>query len=242
MGTKVRVWVKPNRDIRCVNASREKISVKDASWSDFVEIKPDTEFEGNFKNRSVKALKPVMPSATMVDYPMKVRRATEEDIDGLYLMVPQLLSETTLLPVSTQKIEKLIEKCALCEKGAIAGIIDGPDGIDASIGLDVIESDISDHRYVRAIWLGLHPSLRNDPAPHGDPRSTYGRKLFDFARWYHAKLEQDAGYPVLMRFEVATKSDLGPKLGFYERNATPVGATFAYMSGGAFLAADTEAA
>jgi hypothetical protein len=242
MSTKIRVWFMPNGEVKCVNTSRERVSIRAPKWSDFVEVRPNSRFEGDFQKRKIETLAPTIPTADIMQYPSGVRRATEEDIDGLYLMVPQLLAETTLLPVSSQKIEKLIERCALRQGGAIAGIIDGPDGIDASVGLDVAESDVSDHRYVRALWLGLHPNLRSAPPPQGDPRGNHGRRLFDFAKWYHGMLEQQAGHPVLMQFEVATKTALGPKLGFYERNATPVGATFAYLSGGAFLARDAEAA
>lgn len=242
MSTKIRVWYGPDGRVKCVNTSREKVSVRAPRWDDFIEVLPNSRFEGDFKDRKMETIPPIVPSGAIVQYPSGVRRATEEDIDGLYLIVPQLLAETTLLPVSSQKVEKLIERCAMCEGGAIAGIIDGPDGIDASIGLDVAESDVSDHRYVRALWLGLHPNLRSAPPTQGDPRSNLGRRLFDFAKWYHGMLEQEAGYPILMQFDVATKTALGPKLGFFERNATPVGATFAYLSGGAFLARHIEAA
>ena len=243
MSTKIRVTFKQGGQIKCVNTSREKVSVKAPGWNDFVEVRPNSQFEGDFQNRKIETLAPIMPATgAVIQYPSGVRRATEEDIDGLYLMVPQLLSETTLLPVSSQKVEKLIERCAMRQGGAIAGIIDGPDGIDASVGLDVAESDVSEHKYVRAIWLGLHPNLRSQPAPHGDPRSNHGRRLFDFARWYHGMLEQQAGHPVLMQFDLATTAALGPKLGYYERNATPVGAIFAYLSGGTFLARSVDAA
>ena len=242
MSTKIRVWFKPGGQIKCVNASREKVSARAPGWPDFIEIRPNTQFEGDFANRKIETIAPVLPNSEAASYPAGVRRATEEDIDELYLMVPQLLAETTLLPVSEVKIEKLIEKCAMREGGAIAGIIDGPDGIDASIGLDVVESDISDHKYVRAIWLGLHPNLRAAPPAQNDPRSNHGRRLFAFARWYHNQLEQKAGHPILMEFSVATIAGLGPKLGSYERHLPSVGALFALGSGGAFLKRDAEAA
>lgn len=245
MSARIRIWVLPNGEIKCVNAGRERVSVrgpKGPRWPDFVEVRTNSQFEGDFKNRRVETLPPIIPTANIVSYPSGVRRATEDDIDALSLIVPQLLAESTLLPVSAQKVERLIERCAMRQGGSIAGVIDGPDGIDASIGLDVAESDVSDHRYVRALWLGLHPHIRKEPPSPDDPRSNHGRRLFDFARWYHGMLEQQAGHPILMQFDVATKTALGPKLGFYERNATSVGATFAYLSGGAFLARDAEAA
>ena len=243
MSTKIRVRFKPGGQLTCTNASREKISVQAPGWPDYIEVRPNSRFDGDFQSRKVETLAPVVPTSESAPYPACVRKATEADIDELFLLVPQLLSETMLLPVSSQRAEKLVERCAMGEGGAIAGIIDGPDGIDASVGLDVAESDVSDHKYVRVRWLGLHPNLRTAPAAHGDPRSNHGRRLFEFAKWYHSALEQQAGHPVLMQFDLATRAALGPKLGFYERNATPVGAVFAYLSGGAFLArGDADAA
>ena len=242
MSTRIRVSFKPGGQIKCLNASLEKVSIKASGWDDYVEVRPNSSFEGDFRNRKVETIPPVIPTVEAAGLPPGVRRATEGDIDELLLIVPQMLAETTLLPVSSQKIERLIERCAMREGGAIAGVIDGPDGIDASVGLDVAESDVSDHRYVRGIWLGLHPNLRVAVPAQGDPRANLGRRLFDFAKWYHGMLEQAAGHPVLMQFDVATRASLGPKLGFYDRNATAVGATYAYVSGGAFLARNVEAA
>jgi hypothetical protein len=242
MTTKIRVWVKPGSQIRCVNTSREKVSVRHQGWPDFVEVQPDHVFEGTFQNRRIERIAPKLTTKEQTSYPAGVRRATEDDIDGLSLIVPQLLAETTLLPVSPIKAEKMIERCAMRQGGAIAGIIDGPDGIDATIGLDVVESDVSDQRYVRAMWLGLHHDLRANPPPPNSPRSNHGRRLFEFAKWYHGMLEQQAGHPILVQFDLATMASLGQKLGMYERNATPVGATFAYLSGGAFLTQSVEAA
>jgi hypothetical protein len=242
MSTKIRVAFGWGNNAEVVNASRERIEVKFADWPGWALIQPNTRFTGNLRNSKVEVLPPIVPEATKsVEYPHPVRRATEDDIDALCLMVPRLLEETNLLPVSATKIQRLIERCAMREGGAIAGIIDGPDGIDASVGLDVAESDISDHRFIRSIWLGIHPDLRENPPGHGDQRANHGRRLFDFARWYHAKLEQSAGHPILMQFDVATRVELGPKLGLYERNALPVGASFAYLSSGSFLAHDVAA-
>lgn len=243
MSTKIRVSFKPGNHAEVVNASRERMSIRAPDWPDFIEVKPNTRFAGNFQNRKVDTLQPIVPDGSKpAQYPPAVRRATEEDIDALCLVVPRLLAETDLLRVSQAKVQRLIERCAMREGGAIAGIIDGPDGIDGSIGLDVAESETSDDRYVKAVWLGLHPDLRSAPPKPNDPRANHGRRLFDFARWYHDQLEARAGYPVLMRFDVLTLASLGPKLGFYERNAVPVGATFAYLSSGTFLARDAEAA
>jgi hypothetical protein len=236
MSAKIRIWWKPGNEVEVVNAGRERVSVRGPEWADFVEIRPNSRFTGTKANGRHEELPPAAAApAGPVECPLSVRRATEADIDELFLLVPRLLQETSLLPVSSMKILNLVERCCTRQGGAIAGIVYGPDGIDGTIGLDVAESEVSDHRYVRAIWLGLHPDLAENPPKQGDPRGQIGRRLFEFARWYHNHLEEEAGHPVLMQFDVTTRVSLGRKVGLYERNATPVGATFAYVSRGQFL-------
>lgn len=176
-----------------------------------------------------------------VSYPSLVRRATPEDIDALLLFVPQILAETTLLPVSLAKVETLIERCALQQSGAIAGIIDGPDGVDAGIGLAFCESETSDVPYLRALWCGLHPSVRKHPGNETDQKAHYGRTLFEFARWCHEGLEKAAGHPILLSFDIATRSMLGAKMRLYQRNLQQVGATFAFGATGTFVEQKVEA-
>lgn len=177
-----------------------------------------------------------------------VRSATPDDIDALYLFVPMILGETSILPLSMTKIEQLIERCAHRRGGAIAGIIDGEDGaIDASIGLVFTDSETSDEPYIQAAWCGLHPSVRRRPTgekrqPHlSVPREHYGRRLFEFARWVHGTLEQSAGHPIFMRFDVLTLEDLAPKMGLYQRNLTQIGACFAFGASGTFKAQQVAA-
>lgn len=171
----------------------------------------------------------------MTAYPPLVRRATPDDIDALTLFVPQVLGETTLLPISLIKVETLIERCARQQSGAIAGIIDGDDGIDASIGLAFVESETSDQPFIRAVWCGLHPSVRKHPGNQTDPKAHYGRTLFEFARWCHAGLEKAAGHPILLQFDLATRVFLGAKMGLYQRNLQQVGASYAFGPSGTFI-------
>lgn len=172
----------------------------------------------------------------MISYPSLVRRATTRDIDPLLVFVPQVLAETSLLPVSAVKIEELIERCVTGRGGSIAGVIDGQDGgIDAGVGLSFCESETSDIPYIRALWCGLHPSIRRHPTDPDDPRAHYGRTLFEFARWCHAGLERAAGHPILLQFDIVTRSMLGAKMRLYQRNLQQVGASFAFGAAGEFV-------
>lgn len=172
----------------------------------------------------------------MISYPSLVRRATPEDIDPLLVFVPQILAETTLQPISMIKLEEMIERCCYQRSGSIAGIVDGPDGsVDAGVGLTFCESEVSDVPFVRVIWLGLHPNVRKQPSDPNDPKAHYGKMLFQFTRWCHENLERVAGHPILLTFDLATRSMLSAKLRLYQRNLTQVGAIFAFGAPGAFV-------
>jgi len=165
-----------------------------------------------------------------------VRRATPSDSAVLMDVVPLILAETSVLPLSDLKIEALVERCACQVGGAIAGIIDGPDGlINATIGLAFAESDISDEPYIEVKWCGINPSMPRVPLhQHDDPRKHYGRRLFEFARWCHGALETAAGRNILVLFDLSTIEFLLPKIGLYQRNLTQIGATFALGAVGSF--------
>lgn len=165
----------------------------------------------------------------MTANPFSVRRASPSDIDSLLLFAPQVMGETTILPLSQEKVEYWVDRCCHQKSGAIAGIIDGIDGqIDASVGLAFVESEVSDVPYVMAIWCGLHPTIRKHPGDEASPKAHYGRRLFEFSRWCHENLETIAGHPILARFDVLTRAYLGPKMRLYQRNLTQVGACFAF--------------
>lgn len=243
MGTKIRLQVRQNGAAVCVNSSRETVSIWLPQTPGYIVIKPNTRFEGTHANQSHEPLEaaPLTGIETgFVKYPAAVRRAGPDDIPDLSLFVPQILKETTLLPISSEKIDALIERCATQTDCAIAGIIDGEEGIDASIGLVFSHSETSDTPFIRAAWCGLHPNVRRHPTGRDDPRGHYGRTLFEFARWCHAGLERAAGHPILIQFDVATRMFLGAKIGLYERNLRQVGASFAFGSAGDFLTQGVE--
>lgn len=168
--------------------------------------------------------------------PFNVRRATPADIDALRAVVPAIIAETTLLPPSPTRIEMLIQRCTHQIGGSIAGIIDGAEGVSASIGLCFTQDVASDEPYITAVWCGLAPNARQTDKQIAidDPRRHYGRKLFEFAKWCHATLEEKAEQPILMRFDLLTTDKLGPKMGLYQRNLQQVGASFAFGAIGAF--------
>ena len=177
--------------------------------------------------------------------PHGVRRATPYDLEPLREFVPKVLIDATILPPSQTKVDALIERCCYQVRGAIAGIIDGGDGsIMASIGMIFTESETSDRPYITAAWCGLSEQARRAPyrADLNDPRGHFARRLFEFARWCHGTLEEVAGEPVLVRFDVLTLEELQPKMRLYSRNLTQIGASYALGVTGSFQSQTPEVA
>jgi hypothetical protein len=165
-----------------------------------------------------------------------VRQATPEDISALRGVVPTIIAENTILPPSQARIEALINRCVFRVGGSLAGIIDGEDGIAASIGMTFAEDHTSDMPYVMVVWCGLSPQVRkvSRDVSIDDPRRHYGKRLFEFAKWFHEGMEQVAEHPILVQFNVLTTESLVPKLGLYSRNLLQIGGSFALGATGAF--------
>jgi hypothetical protein len=169
--------------------------------------------------------------------PFGVRKATPHDADQLAEIVPLILAETALLPMSTLKVAGIIERC-IYQDGALAGVIDGEDGIAASVGLCPVDDPISDHRYIRGVWCGISPKARKAPPKtmpvYKDPRRHYGRQLFSFVRWAHETMSEAAGHPLLFLFEITTVDEMYQKMDLYQRNMPQVGGIFAMGAQGEF--------
>lgn len=168
-----------------------------------------------------------------------VRKATPSDVAALKTLVPQILAESEVLALSSDKIEELVIRCCERRDGSIAGVIDGDRGaVNASIGMTFTESLVSDEQYIAVVWCGIAPAVRRlseETKPHeNDPRRHYSRTLFDFARWAHDGLERAAGHRIIMRWDVLTLEDLMPKMGLFSRQVPQVGAYFALGARGTF--------
>ena len=127
MTTRIRLQISPTGHVIATNHSRETVSVKPPHAPDFLKIKPNTRFEGDYRKGRSEPLPPEAMSVletTFASYPDGVRKAGPNDINDLTLFVPQILAETTLLPVSQDKIEELVDRCATGRSGSVAGIIE----------------------------------------------------------------------------------------------------------------------
>ena len=150
--------------------------------------------------------------------PYGVRRATTADVDPLLDFVLHLLPEERLQPVSPSRVLEMIHRCA-DQRGAIAGVVDGADGIEATIALFVERMDDTDQEHIRIKWSIVHPEHR---------QTDHAQNLMKFAKWCCEQLGGRKGYQVPLLYEVLTKGELLGKMKLAQRSLPQVGATFAW--------------
>lgn len=139
-----------------------------------------------------------------------VQVAMPDDKAALLAFAIMIKTEDALQEVSNEKVEAMVDRCIQRDR-AIAGIIRGPMGIEASIGLMVEELDYSDDMHLQMKWVGTHAACR---------KSGHGPRLMGFAQHFQEKV----GIPLFM--SVLTATGLDGKLRMFARHAPQVGAIF----------------
>lgn len=148
----------------------------------------------------------------MIANPMGVRRAMPDDLPALTESATMITLEGALQAVSKVKVAVLAQRCVERDR-AIAGIIDGPSGIEASIGMAVESFDYSDEEHLSVKWLGVHPAFR---------RQNHGALLLQFAQW----AQEVMAVPLFI--DLSTTEALQAKMHLYLRMVPQVGARFSW--------------
>lgn len=152
------------------------------------------------------------PKDTMAENFAGVRMARPEDEESVYALLMQLHAENGLSPVSEQKTRAMIRR-ATQKDGGIIGLIEGKDGIEASVGLLLTQWWYSEAWHLEEMWTFVHPDHR---------RTTHAKRLIEFAKWASDRM----GVPLLMG--ILTRDRLAPKLRLYQRQIPQVGALFVH--------------
>lgn len=144
--------------------------------------------------------------------PQGIRKAGPDDFEDLISSATAILTEGALQPVSVDKVTALVGRCIQLDR-AIAGIIVGDAGIEASIGMVIDTFPYSEAEHLSVVWLGVHPTFR------GDHR---GAQLMEFANWAQSVMD------VPLYVDLSTIEELQAKLHLYLRLAPQVAAKFAF--------------
>ncbi|HXZ02287.1 MAG TPA: hypothetical protein VEI03_19995 [Stellaceae bacterium] len=144
-----------------------------------------------------------------------VRLARPEDEEPIYRLLLELYVENALLPMDEKKVRGVIYKGTHGE-GGIVGVIDGAQGIEASIGMAFSQFWYTEAWHLNELWCFVHPDHR---------KSTHARRLIEFGKWCADRLSTgELRVPLLLG--IVTRHRLLPKLRLFQRQAPQVGALF----------------
>jgi hypothetical protein len=158
--------------------------------------------------------------------PFSVRKADPYDLDALFDIALFLAHEDALQPVSETKLRAAVQRCVNMDN-AIAGIIDGKDGIDGTVGLVIQQFPYSDADHLATLWIGTSQAYRDritkqrqrNYAPEDAGLAT---RLLRFAKWASEQMD------VPLVISVLTARDLAAKLTSYQRQTPQIGALFGW--------------
>lgn len=149
--------------------------------------------------------------------PSSVRVITAADEEAVYDLLMLLYAENAMASMSEAKVRGMIRR-ATEKQGGLIGIIEGPDGVEASIGLILNTWWYSDEWHLEEMWTFVHPDHR---------KSSHARDLIDFAKW----AAEAMSVPLLMGILTQHKADA--KVRLYRSMIPQVGALFVHRGGAA---------
>lgn len=139
-----------------------------------------------------------------------VRMIRPGEEDAVYNLLLGLYSENALFTLSEHKARATIGY-ATEKRGGIIGVIDGPGGLEATIGLAIETFWYTDQWHVSEYWNYVAPEYR---------QSNHAKRMIDWAKWTADGL----GLPLIMG--ILTTTLLAPKMRLYQRQLDQVGAFF----------------
>jgi hypothetical protein len=157
-----------------------------------------------------------------MDKPENVRLAEPEDIEAIFWSLLRTYSEDNDLgiPISPMAVFRKVE--ALCHRqGGIAGVIDGPHGVVASIALQSVPFwfGYDERPFITEIWCYVVKQYRKE-----------GRFLFDlfnFADWHREDMSAQLGYDIVLENAVLSLNRLPAMMRLYEQfYGAPTGGVF----------------
>jgi hypothetical protein len=154
----------------------------------------------------------------VIDFPKGVRIAQPNDEQRIYDLCCIMHAENGYGEMDPDIVRLTIMK-ATERKGNIIAFIDGPERVEAAIGLQPIKpwycADKPTSWYWSELFLYVHPLYR---------RSNHASKLFHFAKWWEAEMRM----PVMLG--LMPRADLPGKEKLFARHGRHVGSF--YLIGG----------
>lgn len=142
-----------------------------------------------------------------------VRMARQDEGDAIYDMLMELHEENGMFRLDPERTRKTINDL-LDPMTGIIGVIDGPTGLEGSIGLYITEWWYTSDPHLTEFWNFVRKDCR---------RSTHAKRLLEFAKWCADHL----GIP--LHVGIMTNARMEAKQRLYRRFLKPIGAY--YMHG-----------
>lgn len=139
-----------------------------------------------------------------------VRIAGPHDEDAIYEFLLGLWDENGMFPLDEGRARQQI-RVATEHRGGIIGIIDGPDGIEASIGLFAEPWWYSTDYAIDEKWAFVRPDCRKSP---------HARNLIEFAKWVSERMQLPLFMGIITTERTAAKERL------YQRQLVRAGGLF----------------
>lgn len=143
-----------------------------------------------------------------------VRFATQGDEEAVFKLLCIAEEENALFPMSPHKVREFIKR-ATEKQGGIIGVIDGPNGIEASSGLVIEQAWYTDEWSIGERWNFVHPAHR---------QSTHVQKLILFTKWVTEQMNLTLDIGILSNKRTEAKIRL------YKRHFEYMGAFFTYKA------------
>lgn len=140
-----------------------------------------------------------------------VRIARETDEAEIFSLLTLMHAEAGFAPMDAERVLERL-RTGTRGRGGVIGVIDGPKGIEASVGLFISQWwYAAAPTHLEENWAFVRPECR---------KSGHARRLIQFAKWTSLRL----GLPLLMG--VLTRDRFEAKIRLYQKEMAQVGAIF----------------
>lgn len=150
-----------------------------------------------------------------MENPYGLRLARPDDFEPLLEFALHFIRPDAVQTVSTEKVSAIVRRC-IARDGALAGLVSGPRGIEASVGVTIEQFDYTDESHLMVRWLGVADAFK---------KTDLSARMMKYVRWLHDSAGDEA-LPVFM--SITTTSDQERKVSLYERRAPRVGVLHAF--------------
>lgn len=140
------------------------------------------------------------------------RVAAPDDEEAIFNLLCIAEKENAMFPMDDVKVMAFIQR-ATRQLGGIIGVIDGPNGIEASVGLTIEQAWYTETWSIGERWNFVHPECRK--TDHVD-------KLIGFSKWCSDNMNLTLDIGILSNIRTEAKIRL------YKRHFEYKGAFFMY--------------